>query len=176
MHYGGLFDGQRSADVGDYYVQSLGLHFGHIILVDSPIQRDDEYHAADNELFQGGAAPRPGRDCRKARLSTEVTFRRKGNEKQYRFNELVQDKLALTSLRIEEASENAAAPNPTVTTTSATSSTSTNSLTSSTTGPVLSALQQAKAAVEEGMTLLKDRQKAIRLHGGQVRIGLGCGK
>ena len=32
-----------------------------------------------------------------------------------------------------------------------------------TTGPVLSALQQAKAAVEEGMTLLKDRQKAIRL-------------
>ena len=46
---------------------------------------------------------------------------------------------------------------------SASSSTSTNLVISSTTGPVLSALQQAKAVVEEGMTLLKDRQKAIRL-------------
>ena len=53
--------------------------------------------------------------------------------------------------------------NPIVTTTSASSSTSTNSVISSTTGPALSALQQPKAAVEEGMTLLKDRQKAIGL-------------
>ena len=101
--------------------------------------------------------------AKKARLTTEVTFRRKGNEKQYRFNELVQDKLASTSLCIEEASANAAVLNPIVTTTSASSSTSTNSVISSTTGPALSALQQAKASVEEGMTLLKDRQKAIRL-------------
>ena len=33
----------------------------------------------------------------------------------------------------------------------------------STTGPVLSALQQANAAVEESMILLKDHQKVIRL-------------
>ena len=38
-----------------------------------------------------------------------------------------------------------------------------NLVISSTIGPVLSALQQAKAAVEESMTLLMDRQKAIRL-------------
>ena len=50
-----------------------------------------------------------------------------------------------------------------MTTTSASSSTSTNLVISSTIGPVLSALQQAKAAVEESMTLLMDRQKAIRL-------------
>ena len=34
---------------------------------------------------------------------------------------------------------------------------------SSSTEPILAALQQAKAAVEEGMTLLKDCQKAFRL-------------
>ena len=55
--------------------------------------------------------------AKKARLATEVTFRRKGKEKKYHFNELVQDKLVLTSLHIEEASANAAALNPTVTTT-----------------------------------------------------------
>ena len=97
---------------------------------------------------------------KKARLATQVTF---WNEKQYRFNKLVQDKLELTSLCIEKASANAVVLNPTVTTTSATLSTSTNSLMLSSTGPVLSALQQAKAAVEEGMTLLKDHQKAIKL-------------
>ena len=48
-------------------------------------------------------------------------------------------------------------------TTSASSSTSTNLVILLTIGPVLSALQQAKAAVEESMTLLMDRQKAIRL-------------
>ena len=67
---------------------------------------------------------------KKARLATEVTFWRKENEKQYCFNELVQDKLTLTSLRIEEASANAAMLNPTVTTTSATSSTSTTTTSS----------------------------------------------
>ena len=96
---------------------------------------------------------------KKARLATEVTF---WNENQYCFNELVQDKLELTSLCIEKASANVVVLNPTMTT-SATSSTSTNSLMLSSTGPVLSALQQAKAAVEEGMTLLKDHQKAIKL-------------
>ena len=30
--------------------------------------------------------------AKRARLATEITFWRKGNEKQYRFNELVEDK------------------------------------------------------------------------------------
>ena len=42
---------------------------------------------------------------KKAHLATEITFQRKGNEKQYHFNELVQDKLYSTTLQIGEASK-----------------------------------------------------------------------
>ena len=101
--------------------------------------------------------------AKRARLAKEITFRRKGNEKQYRFNELVQDKLSVTALRIEEASTNAVALTPAVTPSSTPSPTSSAALGSSMSGPLMSALQQAKAAVEEGTALLKDRQKAIRL-------------
>ena len=88
---------------------------------------------------------------------------RKRNEKQYHFNELVQDKLSMTALRIEETSANAVALTPAVTPSSTSSSTSSAALGSSMSGPLMSALQQAKAAVEEGIILLKDHQKAIRL-------------
>ena len=47
--------------------------------------------------------------AKKARLSAEVTFRRKGNEKQYRFNEVVQDKFSSAAIRIDEAATSAAA-------------------------------------------------------------------
>ena len=46
---------------------------------------------------------------RKVRLSAEVTFRRKGNEKQYRFNKVVQDKFSSAAIRIDEAATNVAA-------------------------------------------------------------------
>ena len=103
---------------------------------------------------------------KRACLAMEITFQRKGNEKQYRFNELVQDKLTVTVLQIEEASANAVALTPAVTPSSTSSSTSSAALWSSMSGPLMSALQQAKAAVEESIALLKDRQKEIRLAGG----------
>jgi len=78
--------------------------------------------------------------AKKARLSAEVTFRRKGNERQYRFNESLQEQFQVTHARLEEA---------------------TNSEYSFL--QVLSGLRQALLAVEEGMRLLKLRQKAIRL-------------
>ena len=39
------------------------------------------------------------RAAKKARLAAEVTFRRKGNEKQYRFNEAIQEKMSTAALR-----------------------------------------------------------------------------
>ena len=79
---------------------------------------------------------------------------------------LVQDKLTVTVLQIEEASANAVALTPVVMPSSTSSSTSSAALWSSMSGPLMSALQQAKAAVEEGIALLRDRQKEIRLAGG----------
>jgi len=78
--------------------------------------------------------------AKKAHLSAEVTFRRKGNERQYRFNESLQEQFQVAHVRLEEAT-----------------SSESSSL------PVLSGLQQAQLAVDEGMRLLKLRQKAIRL-------------
>ena len=61
----------------------------------------------------------------------------------------------MTALRIEEASANAVALTPAVTTSSTSSSTSSAALGSSMSGPFVSALQQAKAAVEESTALLR---------------------
>jgi len=97
--------------------------------------------------------------AKKARLAAEVTFRRKGNEKQYRFNESVQDKLATVALRLEEASAGTASLTPTPP--PALSAPSNSSLPRA--SGSMSSLEQAKVAVQEGMDLLKNRQKAIRL-------------
>ena len=76
------------------------------------------------------------RAAKKVRLSAEVTFRKKGNERQFRFNESLQKHLRVAHVRFEEV----------------TSSPS-----------VSSELRQVQLAIEEGMRLLKLRQKAIRL-------------
>ena len=60
---------------------------------------------------------------------------------------------------------------PAMTPSSTSLSTSSAAMGSLMSGPLMSALQQAKAAVEEGTALLKDRQKAIRL---ADRSELGC--
>ena len=98
--------------------------------------------------------------AKKARLSAEVTFKRKGNEKQYRFNEIVQDKFAAAALRIDEATSIMEASTSGATLASVSVSLATPR--PSSTG-VSSALQQAKVAIEEGMLAVKCRQKAIRL-------------
>ena len=77
------------------------------------------------------------RAAKKARLSAEVSFKRKGNERQYHFNESLQEQLHTANTRLQEVSA--------------------SSLT------VSSALQQAQLAIEEGTRMLKLRQKAIRL-------------
>ena len=88
-----------------------------------------------------------------------MTFRRKGNEKQYHFNEAVQEKVSTAALRLEElASAGTSASGPTQATTSATSSASFLR-----TPGLVTSLDQARAVVQEGMELLKSRQKAIRL-------------
>ena len=66
-----------------------------------------------------------------------MSFKRKGNERQYRFNESLQEHLHTANVKLQEVS--------------ASSST------------VSSALQQAQLAIEEGTRLLRLRQKAIRL-------------
>jgi len=66
----------------------------------------------------------------------EVVFWKKGNEKQFRFNETVQEQIQIAEARVQEAS---------------------------TTQQFSSALQQATQALEESICLLKSRQKAIRL-------------
>ena len=95
---------------------------------------------------------------KKARLSAEVTFKQKGNEKQYRFNEIVQDKFATAALQIDEATSSMEASTSGATLASVSASLATPR--PSSTG-VLSALQQAKVAIEEGMQAVKCRQKAI---------------
>ena len=42
------------------------------------------------------------RAAKKARLSAEVTFRKKGNERQFRFNESFQEHLRVALVRLEE--------------------------------------------------------------------------
>ena len=74
--------------------------------------------------------------AKKARLSAEVTFRKKGNERQFRFNESLQEHLRVAHVRLEEVTSSP---------------------------PVSSELRQVQLAIEEGMRLLKLRQKAIRL-------------
>ena len=96
--------------------------------------------------------------AKKARLSSEITFRRKGNKKQYRFNEVVQDKFSSAAIRIDEAATSAAAS----TSSGSLASTLSTALRSSSAG-VLSALKQAREAVEEGTEVVKNRQKAIRI-------------
>ena len=75
------------------------------------------------------------RAAKKARLSAEVTFRKKGNERQFRFNKSVQEHLRVAHVRLEEVTSSP---------------------------PVSSELRQVQLAIEEGMRLLKFRQKAIR--------------
>ena len=96
--------------------------------------------------------------AKKARLSAEVIFRQKGNEKQYRFNEVVQDKFSSVAIRIDEAATSAAA----WTSSGSSASTLSAALRSASAG-VLSALKQAREAVEEGTEVVKNRQKAIRI-------------
>ncbi|XP_065883338.1 uncharacterized protein [Dysidea avara] len=76
------------------------------------------------------------RAAKKARLSAEVTFRKKGNERQFRFNESLQEHLRVAHVRLEEVTSSPA---------------------------VSSELRQVQLAIEEGMRSLKLRQKAIKL-------------
>ena len=92
------------------------------------------------------------RAAKKARLAAEVTFRCKGNEKQYRFNEAIQEKMSAPALRFEVCFCSSQA---------ATSAISSASFLR-TPGLVMS-LEQARTAVQEGMELLKSCQKTIRL-------------
>ena len=69
-------------------------------------------------------------------MSAEITFRKKGNEKQYRFNESLQEQFHVAGMRLEEATSVPSVP------------------------PVL---RQAQMAMQEGTHLLRLRQKAIRL-------------
>ena len=89
----------------------------------------------------------------------EITFQRKGNEEAI---PLQCTGTRQAALQIEEASAIAVARTPAMTPSSTSSSTSSAALGSSMSGPLMSALQQAKAAVE-GIALLKDHQKVIRL-------------
>ena len=100
--------------------------------------------------------------AKKARLSAEVTFRRKRNEKQYRFNEIVQDKLSTAALHIEEATASSETSVPTATSATGSTQHSLTGVGASSSG-LMSALKQAREAVEEGMELVRSRQKAIML-------------
>jgi len=99
--------------------------------------------------------------AKKAHLAAEVTFCRKGkgNEKQYQFNESIQDKLATVALCLEEASAGMASLTPTLPPALSTPSNSSLPRASES----MSSLEQAKVAVQEGMDLLKNCQKVIRL-------------
>ena len=99
---------------------------------------------------------------KKACLSAEVTFRRKGNEKQYRFNEIVQDKLSTAALCIEEATASSETLVPTAISATGSTQHSSTGVGASSSG-LMSALKQAREAVEEGMGLVRSHQKAIRL-------------
>ena len=48
--------------------------------------------------LQGDQEETVEKATKRAHLAMEITFRRKGNEKQYHFNKLVQDKLSVTAL------------------------------------------------------------------------------
>ena len=66
------------------------------------------------------------RAAKKARLSAEVTFRKKGNERQFRFNESLQEHLRVAHVRLEEVTSSP---------------------------PVSSELRQVQLAIEESMRL-----------------------
>lgn len=77
---------------------------------------------------------------KKVKRSRPLKFRRKGNEKQFKFNEEVAEKLESAEQEL------------------------TNIATASDTPPrIVSALEKAKKSLQEGTSLLGERQKFIRL-------------
>ena len=87
---------------------------------------------------------------RRVKRSRPAEFKRKGNEKQFRFNDEVVEKLESVEAELEQTTSSGEVSEE-----------------------VSTSLEKAKKSIKEGMVLLEERQKMIRLADRSVRVWMG---